>query len=375
MRMNKISGMILILSFMFLFSEIVSASIDLSNIQEEYVYGERLIVNAAVRRQGEFNGFLRMRLLCDDKKTDIFFVPIVMDNGMSAGNEIKIESVPFAMQKEFGEECKVESILTDLDGKKLERVETEIFKIKSKIDFTLELSKRTIKPEETITLFFNVNRKVPKILEYEISLIFDQKKYSFDANGDKFNYSFKMPADLAVGEYVIEVEMNDKYGNVEKKSESIMVNVEPSRIMVETNENIFSVEDEAKFKAMLYDESGRLLLQEKVDVEIIDPNGEKVLDVSARSNEEVLYLFDKNNYQGNYTLIATYEELQNKTSIYLNNKNKVLESDDGKGFKKDINYRKIFTIILAILIILIIGYFFLKGMEKKKDKIFGKEFA
>jgi hypothetical protein len=293
----------------------INAEIKISEPNEVYNLGDRLLASVSINPSFEVDGFFDIDLSCGGNIINFYKIPANTES-FPIGEEHSYTSYIILTRKLLGnisnQKCSIVATLGD------EKVSSKLFTISETGKLELELSKTNYNPGELVSL----NVKVTKDNQYpmngflEVSGLSNIKKAIVDGAVQE---SFIIPKEKEAGQYDLILEAYDVGSNGEKlnivsTTLSLEVNQVPSFIETTLPEKEINSGKTFEYKLELYDQAGKKMENMLINSNIISPLGEEK-KFAVLSGEKVSFDIPLNASPGNWKISSFYTDVLSQSDF------------------------------------------------------------
>ncbi|MEA3378628.1 MAG: hypothetical protein U9Q69_03220 [Nanoarchaeota archaeon] len=214
------------------------------------------------------------------------------------GNEkLFEEAVDFNLIKEI-------SVIADSDGKKF-------------------------KPGQTIKITGDAQTILRKdIAAASLNILLDEKNYNSEVQDGKFEYGLELPGDIKSGRHIINITVQDEFGNHGKDQIEIEIEAVPSKLENILNSQIIDPNDVLEVKVHLLDQANENI-DTTIKVEVRDPEGDVRVDKEVQSNQKILFRIPQFGIPGIWEIESSYNDYSDLDKFSVNEiKDVLIEKED-----------------------------------------------
>ena len=317
-----------LLLFAILFCSLVVADIEISGIDEEYMFGESVELEAKIDYKKEVYGYFKLSIICSDTSIDYFLIPLQIEDGKTA----TVSPEPLKLSKNIAEkddECSIKAVFMNEDREELMTEKSDRFDVTTDFKVEINLDKTKFVPGDDLVANINVDISDDALSEIVVDLTVDKKLSRFTSDEKTFNVRYKLPSSIKSGEHEILFQIEDDYGNYEEKEFTIEVLSTPSYIKNLYLEDSYdaAANDRLEMKPALYDQTNSLIDDQTLNVRLLDPQMKEIANDNIVSSVRFTYQLSYDLEPGRYTVITTYNDIEAKSSFMVVNEDYEYEEE------------------------------------------------
>ena len=330
MRKNSFSLSLYIILFLVFIStiQISLADIDIKDLKDSYNIGEEININASIKHDKNFYGFINFEIKCGSKTTSFYKTPIKLNE-----NELKIiNDVYIILTKDITDNkdsCKIYSKLTDIDNNEIFNYKTNSFNIEDSFDLNININKEEFSAGETVEfeIDFDISDFLLKDLTADIIIDKNLKRYEIDSKNTILKY--QLPSNIKSGTYTATIQIDDKFGNKgEEKFEFFIESIINDIRVMYLNKKFDATKNETiTFKSIIFDQGNSFIDDKTINIKIINPNNKEIANKDIFSTHKFNMDIDETFIPGKYIIISTYKNLSDKTSFEIINPKYIVTID------------------------------------------------
>lgn len=309
--MKRALSFLILFLIVFLIAPIAFADITIVTDQSAYNLGNKIKASASILQDGNFDGLLKLTLLCESYKLQYFLTPISLEaNFRTAADVPEVTITPSMLGN-----CTIAGGLMTNDNLIIEEKESGSFSITNQLK-VLPVSREVASlPADYIQIAGVVNEASDaNVLKASLKIAFGNASYKINAADGKFNLTLEIPKNIKSGKHAIEISASDPKGNAGFSLIELEITAVPSYIKTELSSSMLLPGSKIGIFASLYDQADELI-NDSLELELMSPDGSKVFRKSVQSGEKTEYEFSQYAEPGLYVLAAAYKNLLSQSLI------------------------------------------------------------
>ncbi len=184
------------------------------------------------------------------------------------------------------------------------------FTLINEISVIADVNKKSILPGTFVNIYGEANMvSREKVEEGDVDINFSNEMYNGNINNGVFDVKIKVPENIKTGKYQINVYVTDIFGNRGETITDLEVIPVSNQAELEFKKKTYLPGDVILFEPLLYDQGGDLL-NEKLTVELINPQNEVVDEIYVNSNEESNFKLQEGTKSGVWKIKLTSNNLE-----------------------------------------------------------------
>jgi hypothetical protein len=311
--MAKLLFSILLLILPVLCISLSSAQLTITTPNAKYSLGDELKVSLNANEPSGTEGIISLILSCDSYEAPFFATSVKLN-----ANEPRSFTIE-PLKLTTGGICTIKAELKKVN-EMIDDSETSDFEISSDINLTIQINKKYFLPGEKLEILGSA-QKANGLPFTGIGIInFDGVEHNVNTKG-KFAFGITLDQGIQSGEHNILVLMNDSYGNLGSFQDNISVQVVPTSIDINLNEETFIPGDILSAKIGLYDQANDEI-NESISVTLYNPWG---VDVQTEIIKEgdFNFEFSKDVMPGNWWVYAFSKGIKERKFFYVEEYEKI----------------------------------------------------
>ena len=277
--------------------------------KETYNLGDKIAASVSLLESQSYDGFLKVAINCEGYVLQYYTTPLSLEATFRTQVQVP-ELTLFTSMKGL---CSINAEFEDINGDKISKASSESFFVTDELNISTSSIIRSL-PYEKITLKGTVGKMDGENLkEGSLKISFLNKDYGTNVDFGDFEYNLSVE-DLDIGNYPIVIAVGDKYKNYADTLVQLIVLPIATRVENRLESEKVRPGSLLKAKIILYDHKGRVM-NGTLNVELIDPNGKKLLKKYVSSLDSVNYELTSDALPGLYKIISKIEDINEETGF------------------------------------------------------------
>jgi len=277
--------------------------------RDSYNLGEKIMPTVSIKEDQDYNGFFKVRLLCDDFDFEYFTTPLNLEENVRTQMDVP----GLGLFESMLGTCRLKTSFNSVNGAKIDTASSNDFSVTDNINIIIDQNLE-FEPGEDVIISADIrNSNNEIILEAEAEITFMNNDYELKIVSGRLEHKLELNYDVEAGKYPIKIVVKDGDGNIGEKNIILKVLQIPTKLENQLESKVLFIGESLKTKIVLYDHNANVIKGNKIKIKVNDPDDNTITESTVESSDNFGFYIDNSFVPGEYTILSTYEDIKGKS--------------------------------------------------------------